>query len=151
MLKSENLLMVTGVLALLIMSGCASKEPSSETEKETVIPAKEPVLRMGEERVVFTGTVEAVELLGQREATVYPVGVDPKFLMVLRVNSVKQNRSSPITGGKSVSFAIHSPSELLGTGDSAGREFRFTATWVFGPEKEKRFSWMQAVPVTGSK
>ena len=107
----------------------------------------EPALQMGQEQVVFTGMVEQVELLGQQEATVFPVGVDPQYLLVVRVDSVEQNRSSPIAVNKSVSFAIHSPSRLLGTNEATGRRFRFKATWTFGPEP-KRFSWLAASPTS---
>ena len=101
---------------------------------------------MGQERVIFTGTVKEVEPLGRREATVYPIGVDPRFLLVVQVNSIERNKSSPIARDENVSFAIHSPSLLLGTEDPTGREFRFKATWVFGPERHKGFSWISARP-----
>ncbi|HDZ22714.1 MAG TPA: hypothetical protein ENH80_06650 [Phycisphaerae bacterium] len=120
-------------IAFMFLGGCVSDEPR---------------LRMGEERVIFMGTVEKVEPLGRRKATVYPVGVNPLFLLVVKVNAVEKNQHSPIAGDESINFAIHSPSRLLGTEDPIGREFRFKATWVFGPERPKRFSWLQARPGT---
>lgn len=100
-----------------------------------------------EEQVIFAGMVERVEILGRREAKVYPVGVDPHFLLMVKVTSVQQNRSSPVAAGQTLNFAIHSPSRLLGT-DAATKDFQFVATWKSGPEK--RFSWIEAVRVTAS-
>ncbi len=131
MSKSRMLLLAIVAIALMSSAGCVSNEPG---------------LRMGEERVIFTGIVAKVDPLGQREPTVYPIGVDPRFLLVLKVTSVEQSKSSPIASNQSISFAIHSPSRLLGTEDPTGREFRFKATWVFGPERHKGFSWMEAHP-----
>ena len=105
---------------------------------------KEPRLKMGEERVVFTGKVELVEMLGRRKATVYPVGVDPRFLLTVHVGSVEKNRSSPVVAGQTINFAIHSPSKLLGVDDTIGQTFLFEAIWMFGPRKE--FSWLEARP-----
>ena len=106
---------------------------------------KDPPLKMGEERVVFTGKVELVEILGRRKATVYPVGVDPRFLLVVHVGSVEKNRSSPVAPGQTINFAIHSPSRLLGPDEPTGRTFIFEAIWMFGPRKG--FSRLEARPV----
>jgi hypothetical protein len=125
------LLPVISAVAFMSVGGCASDEPK---------------LIMGEERVMFTGTVETVEPLGHREASVYPIGVDPQFLLIVKVKSVEQNKRSPIASDQNASFAIHSPSRLLGTEDQIGREFRFKATWRFGPGKG--FSWIEARAAT---
>jgi hypothetical protein len=124
---------LAAAIVLLALGGCGDSKSS---------------VRMGEERVVFTGTVEKVEPLGGSEATVYPIGVDPLFLLVVKVNSVETNRSSPIASDKSISFAIHSPVKLFAVEDPTGSEFRFEATWVFGPEPDKHFSWIEARPAS---
>ncbi len=129
---SASVLLAVSSLVLGVVVGCGSQEPA---------------LRMGEERVIFTGTVTQLEPLGQREATVYPVGVDPRFLLTVQVDSIEQNRSSPVTSDEGISFAIHSPARLLGTEDPGGRKFRFKATWVFGPDRYNGFSWLEASPV----
>ena len=131
MSKQQDLLVATTAIALLFFVGCAGKEPA---------------LRMGEERVVFIGTVKQVEPLGHREAVVYPVGADPRFLLVVRVDAIEENRSSPIANNTVINFAIHSPSQLLITDNPIGGRFRFRATWVFGPEKYNGFSWLEASP-----
>ena len=122
-------------IAVLISAGCTGRERP---------------LRMGEERVIFTGTVEKVEPR-QHDDSVYPVGVDPRFLLVVNVNSIEQNKSSPITPGRSINFTIHSPARLFGIEDPTGKKFRFKATWVWAPEAYKGFSWMDARPATLEK
>lgn len=99
----------------------------------------------GEETVIFTGSVENVELLGHRNVDVFPVGIDAKFLLTMRVVTVEQNTSSPIAANRTMNFAIHSPSQLFGTENATGKRFKFMATWTFGSEP-KRFSWIEARP-----
>ena len=129
MSKTRISLLVTHAIALVSLAGCATREPA---------------LKIGEERVLFTGTVEMVEPLGRREATAYLVGVDPRFLLVVHVNSVERNESSPIAPNRSITFGIHSPSRLFALEDPVGKEFRFKATWVFAPEGHEHFSWIEA-------
>jgi len=128
MSKTKLVLMA---IALVPLSGCRDKGSA---------------IKMGEERVVFTGTVEKVEPLGTSEATVYPIGADPLFLLVVKVNSVEMNRSSPVAKDKSISFAIHSSVKLFAMEEPTGSDFRFEATWVFGPKPDKHFSWLEARP-----
>ena len=130
MMQARGMLVAVAAISCAYLGGCANKESA---------------LIMGQERVIFTGLVEMVEPLGQREATVFPVGVDPQFLLVVKVDSIEQNSSSPVAVNKSISFAIHSPSRLLGTESATGKRFKFRATWTFGPEP-KRFSWIEARP-----
>jgi hypothetical protein len=108
---------------------------------------KEPTLQKGEEPVSFTGTVEKIEPLPKYDGNVFPVGTVPMFVLLLKVNTVEQNRSSPVAASHDISFAIHSPSRLLGADDPTGKTFRFRAVWQFAPDK--RFSWIEASHVAG--
>jgi len=109
-------------LACVSSSGCNSGEPET--------------LEAGQDEVVFTGTVEEVEILGRREATVYLAHFDPQFLLVVNVDTVEGDTSSPIVAGENINLAIHSPARLfLGLDDPKGRRFRFTAEWRLEPYK----------------
>ena len=93
----------------------------------------------GQDEVIFTGTVEEVEILGRREATVYLTDdVELEFLLVVNVDAVEGDMSSPIVAGENINLAIHSPGRLLGV-NPTGRRFRFTAEWRLEPYKH--FSW----------
>jgi hypothetical protein len=130
MMQARGMLFVVVAIACAHLAGCDSKGSA---------------LTLGQEKVIFTGLVEQVSPLGNHESTLFPVGVDPQFLLVVKVDSIEQNRDTPVVANKSISFAIHSPSQLLGTENAVGKRFRFEAVWTPGPEA-KRFSWIEARP-----
>ena len=79
--------------------------------------------------------VEAIEPLGTREATVWPVDVDPRFVVVLRLHGVTpdtndRHEGSALRAGQTVAFAIHSPSRVFArdAGSVSGKRFRFRVT-----------------------
>ena len=137
MSRLRMVLVMMGVVGLMLLAGCRGDEVERTTESGT---------QPGEETVAFTGMVEIVEPLGQREAAAYRIGPDPRFLLVVKIDYVGQNEHSPVASGETIRFAIHSPIQLFLTEDVVGEEFRFTATWVFGPGRNKHFSHLRARP-----
>lgn len=143
MFKLLALSIVVSAAAVVSVPGCTGDRLGPRT--------KERMLRLGEERGVFIGTVTKLERLGQHSATAYPVGPDPQFLLVVQVHSVERDSSAPIEAGRSISFGIHSPSLLFGSEDATGQRYRFRAIWAFGPENRKGFSWLAADSAAGPK
>ena len=118
-------------LCLMMALACVSSSACNGGARET--------LEAGQDGVIFTGTVEEVEILGRREVTVYLAHFDPQFLLVVNVDAVEGDMSSPIVAGENINLAIHSPGRLLGVDNPTGRRFRFTAEWRLEPYKH--FSW----------
>jgi hypothetical protein len=90
----------------------------------------------------FAGRVEWIEPLGRRELTVAPVHPDPRFALAIRVDVVDQQKT-PVQAGKTIIFAVHSPTKLF-AGDAQiviGRMYGFRAVWHTGPHA--RFSQLE--------
>jgi hypothetical protein len=124
-------------------AGCAKQPLTSIADQPSQATPQEVSQHADEIKVTFTGKVRIVEILGLREATVYPVHFDPMFLLVVAVLSVEHDKT-PARVGKEISFAIHSPVRLFGTSgeDAVGKTYQFTATW----RPERGFSWLEARP-----
>jgi hypothetical protein len=145
-----QILLLAMLFALACSAGCCG-QPATHTTEQTGRVASQSVPQEGSQwtneiKVSFTGTVRIVEKLGLRGATVYPVELDARFLLVVDVLSVEHDKT-PIRVGKEISFAIHSPARLFGTSaeDAVGKTCQFTAAWCPGPKK--RFSWLEVRPL----
>ena len=80
--------------------------------------------------ITFTGTVKSIELLGDRELKIIPVDIDPRFAVVVHIESVAP-QAAPLKEGADEVFAIHSPARLFRARekDVIGKKYRFKLTW----------------------
>ena len=69
--------------------------------------------------------VQEIVALSSFSGTVVPVGVDPRFAVTLRVDSVTPSLTN-FTKGATVTFAVHSRSQLFGSADAKGKSYDFT-------------------------
>jgi hypothetical protein len=78
------------------------------------------------QREVFRlrATVLDIVLLSRYSGTVMPVGVDPRFAVTMRVESITPSLTKFTKGGP-VTFAVHSPSQLFAAEDAKGKTFDF--------------------------
>src|SRR2546423_9698811 len=97
--------------------------------------------------IAFTGTVKAIEQLGERELSVIPVDVDPRFAVTVHIESATPDEK-PFKKGEEVVFAIHSPAILfLGKGeDAVGKKYRFKLVRE-KTSKSLRYSQLTAGPI----
>lgn len=90
---------------------------------------------------LFRATVIKVEILQERAPGLIVTHYDARWLLQLHIDAVEGDEA-PFEAGSNVSFAIHSPSQLLGSEgiQSAGRQFYFRmlcrrepgSSWYFG-------------------
>jgi hypothetical protein len=111
-------------------------------------PARDvPAPREGEPKVAtiasaveFTGIVTALEPIGRRPIAAISVDPDPRFVVVIQVETVVGS-GAPISPGSDQAFAIHSPSRLFETGSPVGAHCRMSLT---RSETEGRVLWRLA-------
>ena len=70
-------------------------------------------------------TVQDVVVLSSYAGPLTPVGVDPRFAVTMRVDSITPSHTN-FTKGATVTFAVHSPSRLFGAPDAKGKTYDFT-------------------------
>lgn len=70
------------------------------------------------------GTVLSVTPLSTHSGKVTPVNVDPRYVMVLKIESVTPSITNFVKGSTNA-FAIHSPDRLLGSEPFAGTSYTF--------------------------
>lgn len=76
--------------------------------------------------IAFTGTVKAIESLGGRKMSVIPVDADPRFAVIVYIESATSGEP-PLKEGEEVVLAIHSPARLFRAKevDVIGNKYRF--------------------------
>ena len=67
-------------------------------------------------------TVKNVVTISSYSGTVTPVESDPRFAVIVRVDSVKPVLTNFTIGG-TVTFAVHSPSRLFGASETRGKTY----------------------------
>jgi len=84
-------------------------------------------------RIDFRATIESIQPLGKYGGTVTNVDRDPRYIVVVSIRDVEQQKV-PIQAGRKRAFAIHSPARLFGTAEQTiGETYRFTITYRTGP------------------
>ncbi len=105
-----------------------SRKPPTRPED-----ARQAIASFQTYRITFRAKVESVELLSKYTGTVIRVDRDPRYVMVVSVQDVDQQKV-PIQAGRKKAFAIHSPAKLIGRDEQAvGKTYRFTITRHTGP------------------
>ena len=69
-------------------------------------------------------TVQDFVALSNYSGSVVPVDVDPRFAVIMRVDSITPSLTK-FASGATVTFAIHSPSRLFGAADAQGKPYDF--------------------------
>jgi len=120
--------MMKVILLMLICALCAGTNSSllqadAPTETGNFKPATVTDHKVS---ISFTGTVKAIEQLGEREMRVIPVDVDPRFAVTVYIESAAPGETS-LKEGEEVVFAIHSPARLFRAKeeDVIGNKYRF--------------------------
>ena len=77
----------------------------------------------------FVAQVEWIEQIGRREAKVVPIGVDMRWLVGIKIQSIQQATPGFDKKGE-VILAVHSPSRLLSQPyeNATGKTFAFEVT-----------------------
>src|SRR5436190_22327823 len=78
----------------------------------------------------FRAVVRSIEPIASRELKVTPVDDgEMRFIVTVDVESVKAE-SPALKAGERLHFGVHSPSRILGTGESIGKAVDFEAEWM---------------------
>ena len=138
--------------AVLLMLICALGSGINSALVEANPPAKlgtfkATVMTNAKVSITFTGTVKSIELLGERELKIIPVGIDPRFAVVVHIESVAPP-TVPLKEGADEVFAIHSPARLFRARekDVIGKKYQFKLTWE-KVSNRPRFSQLTANPM----
>lgn len=70
-------------------------------------------------------TVQDIVTLSTYSGTVTPVDADRRFAVTVRIDSITPSLTNFVKGA-TVTFAVHSPSQLFGTADAKGKTYDFT-------------------------
>ena len=94
---------------------CLLLAPASETSQVKKLEAS------------FAGKIKWVEMMGKREASVVPVGIDPRWLVAVEIVCPAKS-GTPFGGEGQVILAIHSPVRLFADKQESlpGRTYWFT-------------------------
>src|SRR5262249_51396500 len=69
--------------------------------------------------------VQDIVILSSFSGTVTPVGVDPRYAVTLKIESVAPELTNMVAGA-TATFAVHSPSRLFAAADAKGKTYDFT-------------------------
>ena len=86
-------------------------------------------------------TVQDVVMMAKFSGTVVPIGIDPRYCVTMRVESITPPLSS-FTKGATVTFAIHSPSQLFGAAEAKGKTYDLTLSREVAGGKPK-YTWLE--------
>ena len=136
-----------GALAILPREDGTASTVSSAFVETTDASAIADADQKQDIAVSFTGTVKDVEPLGNRALTAILVGVDPRFVLTVRVESV-MGCGAPLQQDTDAIFAIHSPARLFlmeGKG-IVGEQFSFRLRGS-REGRETRYVFLEATPM----
>lgn len=85
--------------------------------------------QMEHDEARFRGVVRAVEMIGERELSLWPVELDPRYAVTIEVETVA-SESSALAAAKREVFGIHSPSRMFGSEDPVGKSFALATVWM---------------------
>lgn len=89
----------------------------------------------------MSATVQDIVALSNYSGTVMPVDADPRFAVIMRVDSMTPSLTK-FPKGAAVSFAVHSPSRLFGAAEAKGKSYDFVLRRETTGEKT-RFSSLE--------
>ena len=134
---------------LLVLLGvlCASSRESRPDTNQSSLTKTSDASMSHEVSITFIATVKSIELLGERELKVIPVGFDSRFAVTVHIESVT-SKEVPLEADTDENFAIHSPAQLFQVAkeDSVGKKYRFKVVWNDVPGNSK-FSNLSAVRI----
>jgi len=134
-------------LLALIGVLCASSLQSRRNTNQSSLTKTSDASMSHEVSITFIATVKSIELLGERELKVIPVGFDSRFAVTVHIESVTP-KEVPLEADTDEIFAIHSPAQLFQAAkeDSVGKKYRFKVVWNDVPGNSK-FSNLSAVRI----
>jgi len=128
---------------LLVLIGilCASSRESRPDTNQSSLTKTSDASTSHEVSITFIATVKSIELLGERELKVIPVGFDSRFAVTVHIESVTP-KEVPLEAETDENFAIHSPAQLFQVAkeEAIGKKYRFKVVWNGMPGNSKFYN-----------
>ena len=128
---------------LLVLIGvlCATSrepQPNASQSSSTETPDASTHHKVS---ITFIATVKSIEMLGERELKVIPVGFDSRFAVTVHIESVTP-KEVPLKADTDEIFTIHSPAQLFQAvkEDTIGKKYRFKVVWNGMPGNSKFYN-----------